>query len=117
MTASGGTGGPSQPAGIQGSGGAAQGGAPAPPEDEPPLSPEESEQLRRELGLSPLEWALSGSFAEQRHQTEPLVVPGFGGEPGETRELGDTHDPAAPRDPGEAHPPRGSGEPRPGVRE
>ncbi len=34
----------------------------------------ENRRLRRKLGLSDLEWALSGSFAEQRTQTRPAVV-------------------------------------------
>ena len=43
----------------------------------------ENDRLRRKLGLSDLEWALSGSFAEQRNQTRPSVIPGLGGKPDE----------------------------------
>ena len=46
-------------------------------------SADEEERVRRKLGLSPLEWALSGSFAEQRRRGTPLVIPGFGGRPAE----------------------------------
>ncbi|HEY0409088.1 MAG TPA: hypothetical protein VGE42_02365 [Candidatus Dormibacteraeota bacterium] len=39
----------------------------------------ENERLRKKLGLSELEWALSGGFAEQRTQTRPSVIPGLSG--------------------------------------
>jgi hypothetical protein len=45
----------------------------------------ENQRLRRKLGLSDLEWALSGSFAEQRTQTRPWVIPGLSGRPDEER--------------------------------
>jgi hypothetical protein len=45
----------------------------------------ENERLRKKLGLSDLEWALSGSFAEQRTQTRPSVIPGLSGKPDEKR--------------------------------
>lgn len=45
----------------------------------------ENDRLRRTLGLSDLEWALSGSFAEQRYQTRPSVIPGLSGKPDEER--------------------------------
>lgn len=59
------------------------GASPTDPGGDPELAKAEEERLRRKLGLSPLEWALSGSFAEQRDRSEPLVIPGFGGEPAE----------------------------------
>jgi hypothetical protein len=49
---------------------------------DPAEAESEDERLRRKLGLTPLEWALSGSFAERRGRREPLVIPGFGDEPG-----------------------------------
>ncbi len=57
-----------------------------PPESGPPEgapTAAEQERLRRRLGLSPLEWALSGGFAEQRDQTEPVEIPEAGTSAGE----------------------------------